>query len=194
MADGVISATVGEAKAHPWLIGGSVLAIVVLVWVMSRGSSTPAAANFSFSSGPSDSQVTAGTNLAIAQAADQTALSGATLTANTQTALASDYYGYLANAGQTAASTTATNDSYALQTTQDNNATALAGLTSTNATNYAINATTSGNAAMVSIAQSDVTAQANAQTYYTNQNSINSATQLSAQKTNDQATLGQTIT
>jgi hypothetical protein len=42
-------------KRHPWGIAGAILAVVVLIWYFSRGSSTPQMAVYS--SGPTDAQV-----------------------------------------------------------------------------------------------------------------------------------------
>lgn len=91
--EGVVEATWTEAKLHPWLIGGAVAAIVLVLWWNGRAKTQPAQ-NFTFSYGPSDAQVQAGTALAIAQQADQTNLAKATIQAGTD----QDYFNYLATA------------------------------------------------------------------------------------------------
>jgi hypothetical protein len=156
MAEGIIDDTIGEARQHPWLIGGIVVAVVVLVYFLGSKPATPTAANnFRFSYGPSDAQVVAGTQLAIAQSGQQTALSVATLGASNQQALATtqagidtSYFNYLTTAGQTnanaATSIAATNANYAYQTVSSNNATALAAKTLD--TNYAYQTISSNNA------------------------------------------------
>jgi hypothetical protein len=106
MADeGVIDSTVTEFKAHPWLIGGGIAALVVLFYFLSGSGKTSAGQDFKFSYGPSDAQVQAGTALAISQQQDTTALAlagmSATAQANTtaaQTTVAGQAFGYLTNA------------------------------------------------------------------------------------------------
>lgn len=123
MADeGVVEATWTEAKAHPWLIGGAVVALVAFMWWAGR-SKAPADTpqHFSFSYGPSDAQVRAGTALQIAQQADQTQLGlaqiGATtslglagIDAGTQTTTAKDYFDYLTTSSNNNATIAFNND------------------------------------------------------------------------------------
>jgi hypothetical protein len=97
MAEGVIDATVEEARRHPYLVVGGLVAAVAVLWYLSGSSAAPAGQNFTFSYGPSDAQVLAGTQLAIAQQADQTAVTLAGMQTTAQTGIAQDYFGYLTN-------------------------------------------------------------------------------------------------
>lgn len=89
MSEGVVESTVDEAKRHPWLIVGGFVALVLVIYLASGKKATPA---FRFSYGPSDAQVLAGTQLAIAQAQDQTKVSLMGQLAGVY----HDYFGYLA--------------------------------------------------------------------------------------------------
>jgi hypothetical protein len=93
--ESVIGATWAEAKLHPYLIGGAVAVLAVLIWYMSRPSPAATPQNFSFSYGPSDAQVRAGTALQIAQQADTTSLAMANIQAGVQSQTAQDYFSYL---------------------------------------------------------------------------------------------------
>jgi hypothetical protein len=145
MADeGVIGATVEETKRHPVLIVGGLLALLGVVWLVSRGSSggsTTTPQNFSFSYGPSNAQLQTQTALAISQNNDQTAVSLANIAAasqqtmattaatnqqalaSTQAGVYSNYFNYLTTSG-------ANNNSTALQAAQ----------IASNTANYAVNA------------------------------------------------------
>ena len=97
MAEGIVEDTVEEFEAHPWLwIGGFVAIAGVIIYLKYAGSSS-AAQNFTFSYGPSDAQVAAGTDLAIAQGQQNTALAIANSNNTAQTTEAGDYFGYLTN-------------------------------------------------------------------------------------------------
>lgn len=94
MAEGIVEDTVQVVERYPfWIIGGA--AVLLLVWYFWPGSTTTAPQNFTFSYGPSDANIQAGTQLAIQQAADQTAVSIAQLQATSNNTQAGDYYGYL---------------------------------------------------------------------------------------------------
>lgn len=140
MADEIIE----DVRAHPWLILGGIVAAGALVWYLSAGSKSSAPQQFSFSYGPSDAQLQAGTQLAIAQGAQQTAVSlagiqatnNATL-ATTQAGTYSNFFNYLTTAGNaqtTAATATANygyltaqaNDAATIAVNQSNNSVALA--------------------------------------------------------------------
>lgn len=96
--EGVIESTVAEAKAHPVLIIGGLVAVVALLWIVSSGSTKAnKGQNFSFSYGPSDAQIAAGTAQQIATQQAQTAVSLANINAGTTSTVAQDYFGYLAN-------------------------------------------------------------------------------------------------
>jgi hypothetical protein len=155
MPDSVIDATLTEAKAHPYWIVGGVLALVGLIWFASSAKKAAPAGPFSFTYGPSDSQVRAGTALAIAQAGDQTALQLGTLQAKTQADTAQSYFGYLTTNSANGVTTAQASDAaavtinaqnnntalgtagYATQVAMHGQDTALAGLYSTNATSLA---------------------------------------------------------
>jgi hypothetical protein len=93
---GVLTATVSTAKRHPWLIGGGFLALVLLLYVFGRSKTVPAPASFQFSYGPTNAQIQAGTQLAIAEHEDQTRVS----LANTSAGIYSDYFDYLSSSGK----------------------------------------------------------------------------------------------
>jgi hypothetical protein len=108
----VFEDTVDEVKSHPWLfIGGFAVLVVIILW-MKRGSSS-AGQNFTFSYGPSDAQVAAGTQLAIAQQADQTSLAQSTLAASTASTVYGDYFSYLAQQGNNAVTVNQSNNNLA---------------------------------------------------------------------------------
>jgi hypothetical protein len=91
----VWSETVDMAERHPfWIAGGFVAIVLLIVFAKGSGTSTKPQ-NFTFSYGPSDAQVLAGTQLQIAQAADQSAISAATIQADTTTKVSNDYFNYL---------------------------------------------------------------------------------------------------
>lgn len=110
--EGMAEATWTEAKAHPYIVGGAVVALVGILWFFSSKSPAQTPQHFSFSYGPSDAQIQAGTALAIAQQNDQTSLGLAKIQADTTAGTAQDYYTYLA---------TASNNNLALGTIQSNN-------------------------------------------------------------------------
>lgn len=91
----VVEATTGVFKRHPaWIIGGLV-GLVAVFYLLSRGhASSPG--SFSYSIGPTDTQLKTQTALAIAQ--NQT--TAQTAMATTQAGIYSNYFGYLASAGQ----------------------------------------------------------------------------------------------
>lgn len=103
--EGVAGSTWEEFKAHPYIIAGAVGAVVILLWYNSRAKPGATPQQFAFSYGPSDAQVQAGTQLAIAQQADQTALNVATLQSgiagqqiSADSTAATDYFSYLTGA------------------------------------------------------------------------------------------------
>ena len=116
MVEGVLEDTVDEFKAHPWIWGGVALAAIALVWFVSSSSSASSASggNFTFSYGPSDANVAAGTQLAISQAADQTAVNINNAKLAASTSVAGDYFNYLATSQATAADVNSTNNATAL--------------------------------------------------------------------------------
>lgn len=94
--EGVVSATMETARAHPaWVVGG-VVGLVAVLWLVSRKKAKEPQA-FSFNYGPSDAQVQAGTQLAIAQQADQTQVTLANINATASSAAVSSYFDYLTN-------------------------------------------------------------------------------------------------
>jgi hypothetical protein len=97
VAEEIFEDTIEEVKSHPWIFVGGFAALVVLILYLKRGSS--AGQNFTFSYGPSDAQVAAGTQLAIAQQADQTSLAQSTLAATTASTEYGDYFSYLTQQG-----------------------------------------------------------------------------------------------
>lgn len=112
MAEGdtesAIGATWDTAKAHPWLIGGALAAVVLALWYFGRAKAPATPPQFSFSYGPSDAQVRAGTALAIAQHADTTQLAMAGI----QKDVASSYYDYLTNTSDNQAAVQFNHDFY----------------------------------------------------------------------------------
>ena len=140
--------------SHPVLWIGGVLALLVVIYLASSGGSKQATSNFTYSVGPTDAQIAAGTAQQNQIQADQTAVSLANINATSNQTVAGDYFNYLttnsannlsATNAQTAASlslgTLNSNNSLALGTLQSNNA--LTGLENTNSTNY--NTTISNN-------------------------------------------------
>lgn len=134
----VWAATKDAFEEHPYIvIGGVAVGVLAIFYLKNRGGSGQQPANFTFSYGPSDAQVKAGTDLAIAQAGNNAALAAANLKATTDTTIAGDYFGYLTGANgnaaalglaQTAASVdiTQANDAAQIAVAQGNNATQLA--------------------------------------------------------------------
>ena len=136
MTDGVVDATEQTFKSHPFLIGGGLLAVVVLFYVLSKPKAA-ATSNFTFSTGPSDAQIQAGTAQQIATQADQTAVTLANINAGayvqgqqyssaTALGVAADQYGAIDTLGSLQAYTTVTGDQTSLSATQNTNATNLA--------------------------------------------------------------------
>lgn len=103
MADepGIVESTITEAKAHPWLIGGAIVAAVLALYLISRGSSSKGT-SFTYSSGPSEAQINANTALAVTQQKDQTALGLAKINADSTASTAQNYFSYLTTASANA--------------------------------------------------------------------------------------------
>lgn len=144
MADeGVISATTTELGRHPYLIIGGVVAVVALLYVASSARKTPAAPqNFSFSYGPSDAQVLAGTAQQIATQQGQTAVSLANIQATTSTAEAGDYFNYLTNNSANSLTAALAGDTAAVGINSNNNATSVTNTAALVAGQVSANATT----------------------------------------------------
>lgn len=101
--EGVFEATWTEAKAHPYVIGGAVVLLVLALWYFGTSKSAGSTPQqFAFSYGPSDAQVQAGTALQIAQQADATQLAAANIAAGLQTTGTNDYFNYLTQANNNA--------------------------------------------------------------------------------------------
>lgn len=139
--EGVVGSTWEEFKAHPYIIAGAVGAVVILLWYASRAKPGATPQQFAFSYGPSDAQVQAGTQLAIAQQADQTALNVATLqsgiageqiTANS--AAATDYFGYLTGANNNSLAALKDSDATGITINAANNNALITNTASNNAT------------------------------------------------------------
>lgn len=98
--EGVIDATVTEFRAHPWIIGGSVLALVGLIWYVSAGKHGTAVQQFTYQSGPTAAQIEANAAIGIQQGINQTAISQAQIAAG----VTGNYFDYLTqnSANQTA--------------------------------------------------------------------------------------------
>lgn len=133
----VWSETTGMAERHPYWVAGGFVAIVLLIVLMRGGTSTKPQ-NFTFSYGPSDAQVLAGTQLAIAQAGDQSAITAATIQADTTTQVAHDYFSYLT--GNSANQLTEVTGAQAVQNNQINAAAQVANNQIATAGNVAIGA------------------------------------------------------
>lgn len=129
--EGVAGATWEEFKAHPYIIAGAVGAVVILLWYASRAKPGAQPQQFAFSYGPSDAQVAAGTKLAIAQHADQTALSMATLQSTDNQKAEGDYFSYLTGANNNSLLATLDSNASQVSINATNNANAFA----TNLTN-----------------------------------------------------------
>lgn len=128
-----MDATVGAAERHPYLIVGGLVAVIGLFWYLSSGSKTAASPSaFTFSYGPSDAQVAAGTALQIAQTQGQTASSVAATQGATATSVAADYYSYLTkhSADSVTAAATATAGNVSANATNDATSIALANIAS----------------------------------------------------------------
>lgn len=106
-------------KRHPWGIAGAILAVVVLIWYFSRGSSTPQMAVYS--SGPTDAQVQGAYALQAAQ-----------ISANAATAQAQLQNEQVANDNATAVTINAQNTGAATTINAQNTGAATA-INSTNA-------------------------------------------------------------
>jgi hypothetical protein len=116
---GVLDATVSQFRAHPYVWGGLALGVVALVWLLSGSSKSSAApSSFSFSTGPSDTQLNDQTALAIAQLQAQTQSALATGQFQAQTTQAADYYQYLATASANQLAATGVNDTAAFNIAQ----------------------------------------------------------------------------
>ncbi len=155
----VIGATASAFEEHPFIWGGVLVGLVAIIWLASRGSSTPATQQFTYTSGPSDVQTAAATALQIAQVqANAYSSSLASTQANQlamaqiQAPLAQSYIGYLGN--NSANTLTAQQDAIAAATTINGQNVGeatytaglqLQGLLNTNATQAAIAQTTSAN-------------------------------------------------
>lgn len=157
--EGVIGSTMEEAKRHPYLIVGGFVAVVALLWVLSSSGGSSKAQNFTFSYGPSDAQIAAGTAQQISTQQAQTAVSLANTQAATQTAVSQDYFGYLTNnSANLLAATINTNATAATISGQNNNTAviasnnALTGLINTNQTTLADDM--NGNATQLAITTS----------------------------------------
>lgn len=116
MAEDLAEATVGQFKRHPWIWAGIAVVIIGGLFLL-KGSGSQAASSYTFSYGPSDAQVAAGTQLQIAQAADQTATNMQTAQLAAQQSEVGDYLSYLT-----------TNSANNLSATQNNNAVTLQAL------------------------------------------------------------------
>lgn len=138
MSEGVVDSTVEEVKAHPWIFIGGFVALAGLLWYLSGPKATAPQA-FTFSYGPSDAQVKAGTALAIAQAGNQTAISAQQIQSTTQEHVYDDYFSYLTTAGNNATTQASTAASYAFQTAQAADNTAVTINRDNNATNLQAN-------------------------------------------------------
>ena len=117
MSEGVIGATTEQFKSHPYLWGGLLVGVVVLVYFYSSGSKSAgsSAQSFNFSYGPSDAQVVAGTQLQIAQVNANAQAAMAATNGTASTAIAGDYFNYLAT--NSANQLTATQQEVAAATT-----------------------------------------------------------------------------
>lgn len=193
-----------KIKAHPYLVGGVAIAGVVLLYLYSKSSGSSGASNFTFSTGPSDAQVVAGTNLQIAQVQANAAVAAQQSQDTAAQSIYQDYFGYLSNnsANQLAAvkNTNAANVSGANLAAQTADYGANANVQIANAqygsANYiaaqqaasatAINAQNVGATEYVASTQADVANQQNAYAYSENLNSTNVAYQLAAQQNNFQ--------
>jgi hypothetical protein len=97
MTESVIEATTDQFKSHPYLWGGLLIGIVAVVYFSSGKKTTAAPATFSYSYGPSDAAIAAGTALSIAQTNANAQVSMAASDTTAKTAIYSDYFGYLKN-------------------------------------------------------------------------------------------------
>lgn len=125
MTEGVVSDTAHMAGKHPFWIAGGVVGLVLLFWLLSSGKTPAAPQAFTYSYGPSDAQVQAGTALAIQQAAGQSAVAIAGIQADASKAVNGDYFNYLAtnstnqvDVAQIASKTALGTAGYAAQTAQ----------------------------------------------------------------------------
>ena len=150
MADGVLQDTVTEFKAHPWLIGGSIVGLVLLFYLLSgsKKTATPASlGNFTYSIGPTDAQLAAQTSQANQTAADQTAVSLANIQATANTTLGQSYFQYLATNSANNVANTASANAAAVNIAQ------IQGSTTLGVAGDQLAATQSSNAAGVTTAQ-----------------------------------------
>jgi len=118
----VIEATEQEFSAHPYIIGGSVAALVLIIYLSSRKSSGGQTASFSYNLGPSDANIQAGTQLAIAQLQAQQA-SAQTAAATTA---AGDYFSYLTSNSLNQLNAVQNTNGTALLMNYNNNSTSMA--------------------------------------------------------------------
>jgi hypothetical protein len=95
----IMGETVATVEKYPWWIAGGVVALLAAWWLFTPSGTSNAKGgapqNFTFSYGPSDANIAAGTQLAMQQAKDQTDVSVATLNADLNRDVAGDYFGYL---------------------------------------------------------------------------------------------------
>jgi hypothetical protein len=118
-----------SVSAHwPYYLGGfiAVLVFVYLYYSSAGSKSSGGTSNFTYSIGPSDAQIAAGTAQQNQLQADQTAVSLANINATASTAEAGDYFNYLT-----------TNSANQLSAVTNTNATQLAAVTNTNSTGLA---------------------------------------------------------
>lgn len=144
MSDGVLETTIADAKAHPWLIGGAVVGLVAIIWLLSSGSSSKPQ-SFQFSYGPSDAQLKAGAASHIADVQAQTQVSMAHILSDagaahdaSQAGIYHDYFGYLATSSALAAGVQQSGIAAQVAINGSNNATAAQIASGTNATNIAL--------------------------------------------------------
>jgi hypothetical protein len=100
VSEGVVESTKTMFARHPWIFGGGLVALIVVLYVFSGSSKQKNPQNFTFSIGPTDAQLKNQTDLAIAQGNNQTAVS----LAGIKSGIADDYFDYLTTSGKTAAS------------------------------------------------------------------------------------------
>lgn len=158
MSEGVLDVTVDTAKRHPWLIGGALVGLVLVLSLATRKSTTPA--NFQFSIGPTDTQLKTQAAIAIAQDANAT-----------QAGVYGQYFDYLASSG-------ASNNSAAMSIAQINGDTQRFAINQNDAAAVAIAGQQYSSATQIAGYQSAATVQ---------QAQINGSTQIQVAQLNDQA-------
>lgn len=154
--EGVVGSTWEEFKAHPYIIAGAVGAVVILLWYASRAKPGATPQQFAFSYGPSDAQVQAGTQLAIAQQADQTALSVATLQTTAGTHNADSYFSYLTGANNNSLAALQDSNATGIAINASNNATSITNTANTGWFNFNTNLTNNQTAQMALLAKQQV--------------------------------------